>query len=98
MSIRIKILWPLAVCNILFSPFSYSAVEGTEGSAVESTDGDNKAACQPRTSERHRQGQSLRCKTDPRQSLEQEAEPASAAASDSKCQPRASARHRQGQS
>ena len=90
MNIRVKILLSLAVGSILFSPFSYSAVE--------STDGANKAACQPRASERHRQGQSLRCKTDPRQSLEQETEPASAAAIDSKRQTRASERHRQGRS
>jgi hypothetical protein len=69
MNIRVRMLWSMAVCSILFSPFSYSASEGTDGA--------NKADCQPRASERHRQGQALRCKTDPRRSLERESELAS---------------------
>jgi hypothetical protein len=69
MIVQVKMFWLLAVCSLLFSPLSLAAAEGSDGA--------DSTACQPRASERHRQGQSLRCKTDPRRSLERESEPAS---------------------
>ena len=90
MEIRARILWSLAICSLLFPILSYSASESTAGA--------NTAACQPRASDRHRQGQSLRCKTRSRQLTNRETKPATVTSINSKCRPRASTRHRHSQS
>ena len=82
MNIRVRMLLPFLAFALLFSAASHSSSSGIDGA--------DTSFCQPRASERHRQGQLSGCATD----SGREAERTNA----TKCQPRASKRHRQGQS